>query len=811
MPTLRLRIFPARLAAVVLAMAILIFAQELRAQRTVRIGMLFDGPGFKNNKILAQYKSEIASLARGEFNVLFPDAFVVTSDWSILGIRRAMDRLLIEPEVHLVIALGVIGSHQAATRKTLPKPVIATSIIDAKVQGLPKHGKASGRRNLNYLESYSTLERDIGVFHELLRFKKLAIIGERVVVEAIPNLRPHVERIAKRRGFSISVVFAGQDADSTLRQIASDADAVYVTPLPRLSRTQLAVLIEGINARRLPSFTLFGRDIVQAGVMAGLTSESGNVRFTRLTRRVALSVQRILLGEDPGTFATDFRNPERLLINMKTALAVGYRPSWEVLGDAEIIDPESKAAARTWTLQSVVEAAVDANLDLAAKKRQVRASLENVSIARSSLFPQLDIGANYVVIDEDRAAASLGSQAEQTTSSVVTLRQLIYSEKVWAGLSISERQQRIAELEQSQLKLDISLAAAVAYLNFLRAAALERITENNLSLSRKNLELAQLRHAAGSSGKSDMFRWESQVASNRKEVADARSGRLLAAIELNRLLHRPLDEQFDFEDVSLQDPLLLVSDPRLQSAIRDPWAFKVFEDFMVREGLEYSPELEILDEAVAAQRRRLESTGRAFWAPTFALQGQYTKRLSESGAGSDDSASPLAGLGISLPSANDEDWSIALSLSLPLLTGGAQLADHAQATETAEQLLVQRDAAAERVEQGVRAALTNTRSSYPSMGFTRQASESARKNLELVTDAYAKGVSSILNLLDAQNAALTAEEAASDAVYIFLIDMLRVQRAVGEFDFFRTPQERDVLFKKMEAYFGKSGIRIEKP
>ena len=810
MPILRQRTRPARLVAVALTMAALIFVPELWAQRTVRIGMLFDGPGFNNNEILAQYKSEIASLTRGEFNVLFPEAFVLTADWTVSGIRRAMDRLLIEPEVHVVIALGVIGSHQAATRKNLPKPVIATSVIDAKVQGLPKRGKASGRKNLSYLETFSSFERDIGVFHKLLGFKKLAIIGERVVLEAIPSLRPHVERIAKRSGFSISVVFAIQDADSTLRQIPGDAEAVYVTPLLRFDRPEFVKLIEGINARRLPSFTLYGRDIVQTGVMAGLTSESGNVRFTRLTRRVALNVQRILLGEDAGTFATDFRNPERLLINMKTALAVGYRPSWQVLGDAEIIAAESTAASRTWNVQSVVKAAVDANLDLAAKKRQVRASQENVSIARSGLLPQLDIGANHVVIDQDRAAASLGSQSERTTSSVVTLNQLIYSEKVWAGLSISERQQRIAELEQSQLRLDISLAAAEAYLNFLRAAAFERITENNLSLSRKNLELARLRQAVGSAGKSDLFRWESQVATNRKEVADARSQRLLAAIELNRLLHRPLDEQFDFQDVSPQDPLLL-GDPRILSAINDPWGFKVFEDFMVQEGLEFSPELEILDEAVAAQRRQLDSTGRAFWAPTLALQGQYTKRLSESGVGSDDSASPLAGLGFSLPSANDEDWSVALSLSLPLLSGGARLADHAQAREATEQLLVERDATAERVEQGVRAALTNTRASFPGMRFTRQALESARKNLELVTDGYAKGVSSILNLLDAQNAALTADEAASDAVYIFLIDMFRVQRAVGKFDFFRTPQQRDEQFKKMEAFFGKSGIRIKKP
>ena len=75
----------------------------------------------------------------------------------------------------------------------------------------------------------------------------------------------------------------------------------------------------------------------------------------------------------------------------------------------------------------------------------------------------------------------------------------------------------------------------------------------------------------------------------------------------------------------------------------------------------------------------------------------------------------------------------------------------------------------------------------------------------MVTDAYAQGTASILDLLDAQNAALASEEAASIAVYQFLIDYMEVQRALGRFDVFLSEDERRETIDRLERYILENG------
>ena len=62
-------------------------------------------------------------------------------------------------------------------------------------------------------------------------------------------------------------------------------------------------------------------------------------------------------------------------------------------------------------------------------------------------------------------------------------------------------------------------------------------------------------------------------------------------------------------------------------------------------------------------------------------------------------------------------------------------------------------------------------------------------NLELVRDSYGQGIVSILDLLDAQSASLTAELGAAAAIYDFLIDLMDVQRAAGEFHMFLNEED----------------------
>jgi outer membrane protein TolC len=97
-------------------------------------------------------------------------------------------------------------------------------------------------------------------------------------------------------------------------------------------------------------------------------------------------------------------------------------------------------------------------------------------------------------------------------------------------------------------------------------------------------------------------------------------------------------------------------------------------------------------------------------------------------------------------------------------------------------------------------------SSYMNIGLSAEAARAAAENLELVRNAYAQGAVSIIELLDAQNAALAADEAAAIAVYVFAANHARVQRAVGRYDFFMTDAEREAYFQRLDEHFERVGV-----
>jgi outer membrane protein TolC len=86
------------------------------------------------------------------------------------------------------------------------------------------------------------------------------------------------------------------------------------------------------------------------------------------------------------------------------------------------------------------------------------------------------------------------------------------------------------------------------------------------------------------------------------------------------------------------------------------------------------------------------------------------------------------------------------------------------------------------------------------MVLSKIAAGAASKNLELVTDAYARGALSILELLDAQNAALVSDLAQTNAEFTFAIDMVRAQRAAGGYFITLDGEARDAWIEQFEQY-----------
>ena len=154
---------------------------------------------------------------------------------------------------------------------------------------------------------------------------------------------------------------------------------------------------------------------------------------------------------------------------------------------------------------------------------------------------------------------------------------------------------------------------------------------------------------------------------------------------------------------------------------------------------------------------------------------------------------------------DNTNWSLTFDISLPLFTSGRRPAVKSQDRELLSQLRLDRQLAAQRIEQRVRTALHTAGASYAAIGLAQDAAQAAKRNLELVTDSYSRGAVSILDLLDAQNASLSADEDAANAIYDFLIDFLEVERSVGKFYMLATPEERRSFFDRADAFYRERG------
>ncbi|MEM6794897.1 MAG: TolC family protein, partial [Acidobacteriota bacterium] len=445
-----------------------------------------------------------------------------------------------------------------------------------------------------------------------------------------------------------------------------------------------------------------------------------------------------------------------------------------------------------------------ANLDLEADRLGVRAAERNVAVARSAFRPSLEAGILGVTIDDDRAEASFGQQAERTLQASLTASQLIFSDGASAGVEIEKALYEARQASYDTLTLDIAFEAGVSYLNLLRAETLQRVRRNNLDLTRSNLELAELRVEVGAANPSETFRWQSQIASDRQELIAAAAQVQQAQLAVNRLMHRDLETRFATVEIGLTSEFL-IDQGDISGFIATPERFAVTRDFTVQEGLRNSPLLRTLGASLDAQSRQLKAARRAFYLPQVAAQLSLDHLLETAGAGS-DVAVPAGS-----PSADDTSWSLSLSASLPLLTGGARRAQQLQAEEEVRRLETEVEAASERIAESIRAAMIATRASFLAIDLAEQAAAAASRSQDLVADAYARGNVSIIDLLDAQNAFLNAELAAANAVYDFFIDLLQVERAASRFYILDEPAERDAWLERLLAYFNERGLDVWRP
>ena len=753
-------------------------AQEPGHAPVVRIGFVVDEPNPVAGEVRLLARQELLALARNDFDVRFPEDLVVVSDGTAEIIGAALDRLLEDDSVTVVVTQGFLSSQMAADWGPLPKPVIASTVFDAELQGL---ARAS---NLVYIvpPPPGPIVRDLAKFQEFVPFSTVAFLIDEQATVTFAGLLEELRDRAAGLGITLRTVPVGMTAASALERLSADVEAVYVAPLGRLAPDEFARLAEGLIERRLPSFA-YAREDVTRGILASL----GAVDPLLLARRIALNAYRILLGDDPGALPVELAPGEDLVVNMRTVRRTGVVPPLDVLLEARRLFEAPEGVARQVTLTGAMEEAMDNSLTLAAEDQAVLAGAEDIRLARANLRPDLEAGVTGTTIAKSLAEASMGRSPQHNVDGALTLRQLLYSQDARANVSIQTSFQASREWDRAAVELDVVLDAAEAYLNVLRAKTLEQVQQDNLDLTLASLRLAEVRERVGAAGPGERLRLESELARRRADRIDAHARRYAAELALNQVLNRPLDEQFLTPEAELEGRALL--EGSLATAyLADFSRFNVLGDFLSDVAVRLAPEIRSLDAVVAAQERLLTSNRQAFYMPTLALQGQVSTSVLREGVGG------------TAPLASDYPWSAGVSLSLPLFEGSARLARRDRTATVLVQLRLQRELAAQRVEQNVRTQLQFARASLAVVSETESAAETARQSLALVTEAYGQGVATVVDLLEAQTSALLSDRSVTNAIYDYLINLKRVERAVGHFEALATPDERAAFARLLDEY-----------
>jgi outer membrane protein TolC len=527
----------------------------------------------------------------------------------------------------------------------------------------------------------------------------------------------------------------------------------------------------------LASYSFAGVSDVERGLLV-TNSEPRDVE--RQARLNALNMQAVMLGKRAEDQPTASIRKEQLTINMATARHIGLSPSFDVLSEAVLLNEDAEIQGQQYGLVDIARMALEQNQDLRAETYGAQAGLQEIALARANLLPQIGASASQTRRKDSPSVAS-GIFAERSSDTVISLDQLLYSDAASANLKIQKELQRTRLASLREFELDVIQAATTSYYTVLNARSQLGVQENNLRITRANLELAEDRVRLGTTTRADLYRWQAEEARAQILVINARSALSQSWETFNRILHKPQGERIALKEASFDEPFVMTKD-EFDGMVRSPADYDRFSRFYISRALRQAPELAQLNAQISAKRRELISQRRAFWLPDFSVGGRYTTNLSQSGLG----AGPQAG-------ADLNDWSIGIQATLPLFSGGTKKANVTKANFELRQLESLRTSIEERVEEEIRNQLHAARAAYQQIDLAANAAEASRKNLELVRDAYARGTVSVIELLDAQDTSLTASASAAESSYNFLITIMAMQRAIGGNDFLQPPEEREEL------------------
>jgi outer membrane protein TolC len=437
-----------------------------------------------------------------------------------------------------------------------------------------------------------------------------------------------------------------------------------------------------------------------------------------------------------------------------------------------------RPATPTDTLRLSLEEAVTTGLRVADEIRLATALADvadaQLDLARASMLPQLRINSSYARTFESARSNAVSAVFNQPNTYSVNgnVSQVLFQGgRLVATARAAGSLAQAARLNAQEQRALFTVAVQRAYLGALLTDRLVQLQETNLALASGRLTQVQQFHSAGRAAQYDVLRAKVERANIEPVVIQARNDRDLATLELKRLLNIPPEQ-----------PVALTS-------VIDPDAAQTLVVAFLDSTA--SPERPALRaaELVARSRRLAVTAARAEFLPTvtaFFQSGFMAFPPPGFGfpaqRGFLDAASCPTGSPAGRLCQNGgwfEDRNMGIQFSWPLFDGlrAKSAIDLARAqTRIAElELRQEREAVAVEVARA-RAELQRAKSVFDGR---RETSSEANEAFRLASLRFTRGLSTQLEVSDAQLALLTAESGQARATYDLYLATAELARALG--------------------------------
>jgi outer membrane protein len=383
----------------------------------------------------------------------------------------------------------------------------------------------------------------------------------------------------------------------------------------------------------------------------------------------------------------------------------------------------SPLAASAETITGALAKAYQNNSQLNAARAGVRVTDEGVAIAKSGWRPTVTGSSS---IDYTNTHAQGQTRRLTTGSFGIQINQTLFDGfQTKNNVAAAESQVKASVESLRNTEENILFNAASAYMDVIRDRQVAVLTEQNLQFLTEQARAARSRFEVGEGTRTDVAQADASRATAVAQLSAARAtalasaatyhqivgdepGKLKAAAPVGKLLPRSLDSAFAI--AAAEHPAILAT-----AHLVDAAAFSV-----------------------------------------KSAEGALLPQLTAS-AGVSDNYSHSVPESISSPNGTSTSANIGATLTVPIYSGGRTSAIVRQSKESLSQARIQVDVSRDQVRQAVASAWTQYTAARESVDANRQVIAAAQLALNGVIEERNVGQRTTLDVLNAQNAVITAK------------------------------------------------------